>query len=287
MAIPQANTRNLQSPCPVPRFLITDMDGVLWRGSQPMPGLPEFFQYLRDRSVRFICATNNSSATPEKIVERLKAFGTTVTPDEIVTSSVATASYLQSILPRGSKVYVIGMEGVRTALSQAGFAIAEDDAVAVIVGIDWNVTYNQLKRATQLIRAGAKFIGTNSDATFPAPEGIVPGAGALLAAVETATGIKPIVIGKPEPILYEMALNQLGATVADTIALGDRLETDILSAINLNMKSILVLSGVTTPDQLAASEYQPDWVFKDISELREHWLATSPATPPLPVLSDK
>ncbi len=260
-----------QSPCPLPRFLITDMDGVLWRGKQPLPGLPEFFQSLRDRSVQFVCATNNSSSTPEQIADRLHAFGADVTPDEIVTSSVATADYLQTILPTGSKVYVIGMEGVREAIIRAGFVIAESEAAAVVVGIDWNLTYNQLKRATQLIRGGAKFIGTNSDATFPSPDGIIPGAGSLLAAIETATSIKPIVIGKPEAVLYEMALKRMGASIEETVALGDRLETDILGAVRMHMQSILVLSGVTTSDQLAASDYQPDWVFEDIDALRKYW----------------
>jgi 4-nitrophenyl phosphatase len=259
------------APCPLPRFLITDMDGVLWRGKEPLPGLPEFFQFLRDRSVRFMCATNNSSATPEKVAEKLQAFGASVTADEIVTSSVALADYLKTIWPARSKVYIIGMEGLIEAITRAGFVVAEDEVAAVVVGIDWNVTYNQLKRATLLIRAGAQFFGTNSDATFPSPEGIIPGAGALLALIETATSVKPIVIGKPATALYEMAMKQMGATVAETIALGDRLETDILSAVNLNMKSILVLSGVTTPGRLAASDYQPDWVFEDIRDLLNHW----------------
>ncbi len=271
MNIPQSAFRTPQSVCPLPRCLITDMDGVLWRGKQPLPGLAEFFQFLRARSVRFICATNNSSSTPEQIADRFHAFGTDVTPDEIVTSSVATADYLQTILPTGSKVYVIGMDGVRQAITRAGFVIAEDEAAAVVVGIDWNLTYNQLKRATQLIRGGAKFIGTNSDATFPSPDGIIPGAGSLLAAIETATSVKPIVMGKPDVVLYEMALQRLGASIEETVALGDRLETDILGAVRLHMKSILVLSGVTTLEELAASDYQPDWVFEDIEALRKYW----------------
>jgi 4-nitrophenyl phosphatase len=271
MNISHSTFRTPQSPCPLPRFLITDMDGVLWRGKQPLPGLAEFFQFLRDRSVRFMCATNNSSSTQEQIADRLHSFDTDVTPDEIVTSSVATADYLQTILPTGSKVYVIGMDGVREAITRAGFVIAEDIAAAVVVGIDWNLTYNQLKCATQLIRGGAKFIGTNSDATFPSPDGIIPGAGALLAAIETATSIKPIVIGKPEAVLYEMALKRMGASIEETVALGDRLETDILGAVRMHMKSILVLSGVSTAEELAASDTQPDWVFEDINELRKYW----------------
>ena len=121
----------------------------------------------------------------------------------------ATADYLETILPAGARLYVIGMEGLRVPLRNKGFEFAEDDVDAVVVGIDWNVTYNQLKHAALNIRAGAKFIGTNGDRTFPNPEGIVPGNGALLAAIETATDVKPIVIGKPEPVLYQMALKRM------------------------------------------------------------------------------
>ena len=169
-------------------------------------------------------------------------------------------------------MYAIGMDGVREALAKQGFVLSEGDgAAAVVVGIDWNVTYEQLKRASLLIRAGAIFVGTNPDATYPAPEGIIPGNGALLAAIETATGVKPIVVGKPEPILYQQAIQRLGTPPDAIAALGDRLETDILGGIRAGVKTILVMSGVTTPEQLAASEYRPDWVFEDILDLMKRW----------------
>ncbi len=256
---------------PLPRFLITDMDGVLWRGQEPMPGLVEFFKFLRDRSIKFVCATNNASTLPERLAERLQAWGADVTPAEIVTSSTATADYLATIYPQGTKLYVIGMEGLRKPLIDRGFVTSDDGVEAVVVGIDWNLTYNQLKRAALLIRNGAKFIGTNGDRTFPAPEGIIPGNGALLAAIETATDVKPTVIGKPEPVLYQMSLRRMNANPEETFVLGDRLETDILGAVRLGLKSALVLSGVTTREQLAASDYQPDGVFEDIIDLKKHW----------------
>ncbi len=253
------------------RYLITDMDGVLWRGREPLPGLVEFFHFLRQHDVRFACATNNASTLPEKLAERLQGWGADVQPEEIVTSSIATADYLATILPRGARLYVIGMEGLRAVLERKGFVLAEEDVAAVVVGIDWNVTYNHFKRAALNIRAGAKFFGTNGDRTFPNPEGIVPGNGALLALIETATDVKPFVIGKPSPTLYQMALKRLGALENQTLVLGDRMETDILGAVLLGLKSALVLSGVTTREQLAASEYQPDWVFEDIQALRDAW----------------
>ncbi len=253
------------------RFLITDMDGVLWRGREPMPGLIEFFRFMRRHDVRFVCATNNASTLGEKLAERLQGWGADVQADEIVTSSIATADYLAAHFPIGSRVYVVGMEGLRAPLQEKGFELAEDHVAAVVAGIDWNLTYNQLKRAALNIRAGARFIGTNGDRTFPSPEGIIPGAGAILAALEAATEVKPIVMGKPEPYLYEAALHRMQAAPEQTLVLGDRLETDILGAVRLGLKSALVLSGVTTRTQLAASEYQPDWVFDDIQALMAAW----------------
>ncbi|HEY4688066.1 MAG TPA: HAD-IIA family hydrolase [Anaerolineae bacterium] len=252
--------------------LIIDMDGVLWRGSEPLPGITEFFAFLRQRDIRFVLATNNSSRTEAQYAERLAGYGAPVALDEIVTSSSAAADYLATIVPPGSGVYAIGMEGVRQALTRRGFVLTEDNgAVAVVVGIDWHATYEQLKRATLLIRAGAKFIGTNPDATYPAPEGIIPGNGALLAAIETATGVRPIVVGKPEPILYQQAMRRLGTPPHATAALGDRLDTDILGGIRAGTRTILVMSGVTTPELLAASDYKPDWVFDDILDMVKHW----------------
>lgn len=253
------------------RYLVTDMDGVLWRGQEPLPGLVEFIRFLRDRSIKFVCATNNASTLAEKLAGRLQGWGADVKPDEIITSSTATAAYLTTILPPGVRLYVIGMEGLRVPLLERGFEFADRDAAAVVVGIDWNVTYHQLKQAALLIRAGAKFIGTNGDRTFPTPEGLVPGNGSLLAFLEAATDVKPIVMGKPEPVLYEMALKRLNAVPDQTLVLGDRLETDILGAVRLNLKSALVLSGVTTRAELAASDYQPDWVFDDIADLTKKW----------------
>jgi len=253
------------------RYLITDMDGVLWHGREPMPGLVEFFQFLRQRDVHFVCATNNASTLVEKLSDRLQGWGADVRSNEIVTSSTATADYLATLLPVGARLYVIGMEGLRVPLQNKGFVFAEEYVDAVVVGIDWNLTYDQLRLAALNIRAGAKFIGTNGDRTFPNPEGIVPGNGALLAAIETATDVKPIVIGKPEPVLYQTALKSMNAVPEQTLVLGDRLETDILGAVRLNLKSALVLSGVTTRAQLAASDYQPDAIFDDIAALTNAW----------------
>jgi 4-nitrophenyl phosphatase len=248
------------------------MDGVLYRGNAPMPGLTDFFAFMREKGIRFTLATNNSSRTPEEYVAKLAGMGVTVSPEDIFTSGIATADYLSSIAPAGTKVYVIGAESLAETMRQYGFEVSDRDAACVVVGMDTQVTYDKLRRATLLIRAGARFIGTNPDKTFPSEEGIVPGNGAILAAIEAATGITPLTVGKPEPILFEMALKRMSADPAHTAALGDRLETDILGGINAGLFTILVLSGVVTREELAASEVQPDLVFEDIDHLRHAWL---------------
>jgi 4-nitrophenyl phosphatase len=253
------------------RGLIIDMDGVLWRGDEPIEGLARFFGFLRAREIRFVLATNNSSRTEAQYADRLATHDVQVRIEEIVTSASAAADYLTTLLPRGAHVHAIGMEGVREALTRRGFTLSDTEAQAVVVGIDWNITYNQLKRAALLIRAGATFIGTNPDATFPSPEGIVPGNGALLAFLEAACEVKPIIVGKPEPILYEQSMQRLDLPRETIAALGDRLETDILGGIRAGVKTILVMSGVTTAEMLTASAYQPDWVFRDILDLTRAW----------------
>lgn len=251
--------------------LIIDMDGVLYRGNAPMPGLADFFAFMRERGIRFMLATNNSSRTPEEYVAKLAGMGVTVSPEDILTSGIATADYLTSIAPPGTRVYVIGAESLAETMREHGFVVSDQDAEFVVVGMDTQVTYDKLRRATLLIRAGARFIGTNPDKTFPSEEGIVPGNGAILAAIEAATGVAPLTIGKPEPTLFEMALKRMSADPVHTAVLGDRLETDILGGINAGLFTILVLSGVVTREELAASEVQPDLVLEDIGHLMEVW----------------
>lgn len=253
------------------QHLIIDMDGVLWRGTQVIPGAPGFIRFLRERGIGFVLATNNSTKTVEQYVDKLAGFGTAVAPHEIITSAVATADYLAGLAGPGTPVYVIGGNGLRQALAQRGFVLDSRQARFVVVGQDLDLTFEKLRRATLLIRAGAGFIGSNPDKTFPSEEGIIPGAGAILAALETATGVRPVIVGKPEPIMFQQALKRLGGTRDDTAVLGDRLETDILGGQRAGLKTILVLSGVTTEHDLAVSEIKPDWVFWGVDELRQKW----------------
>ena len=259
------------------RALIIDMDGVLWHGTQAIPGLVDFFQTLDELQIRYILATNNASLTPEQYVTKLAGMGVTVAQNKILTSGIATALYLsEHVKPTETRVFVVGEDGATQPLLERGFTLTglyevnnSDDPVKkgadiVVCGKDETLTWAKLATATLNIRAGAKFIGTNADTTLPTEHGITHGNGAILAALEVATGITPTIIGKPEPIIYQQALTLLGTSPDETVALGDRLETDILGAVRTGIRSIMVLTGVSTEDDLKDSDYQPTWVIPDI-----------------------
>jgi 4-nitrophenyl phosphatase len=251
--------------------LVIDMDGVLWQGNTPMPGLLEFFTLLRSRPIHFRLATNNPSRTPEQYVAKLAGMGVAVLPEEILTSAIVTAQYLATVAP-GAPVYVIGQDGLRQALADHGLHLCDGDkAEFVVVGLDQQLTYAKLAEATLLIRAGARFIGCNPDATLPSERGQLPGNGATLAYLQASTGVAPLIIGKPQRAIFDVALAAMNADAPHTATLGDRIETDILGGKNAGLHSILVLSGVTSPALLAASPVQPDWVFDDIRELTVAW----------------
>jgi len=264
------------------RALIIDMDGVLWHGDQPMPGLIDFFQTLREQQIRFILATNNASLTQEQYVNKLALMGVQVNRDEILTSSMATALYLSKHNnPAKSRVFVIGEDGAKQPLLDHGFTLTglyelNDDkdnpnkgADIVVCGKDGTLSWDKLATATLNIRAGAQFIGTNADTTLPTERGLTHGNGAILAALQAATGITPTIIGKPEPIIYQQALALLGVDPEQTVAIGDRLETDILGAVRTGIRSLMVLSGVSSEDDFKTTDYQPTWVMADIRNVTQ------------------
>lgn len=249
--------------------LIIDMDGVLYRGRQPLPGAKQFLHHLEERETAYTLVTNNATRTPEEYVAVLKEMGIEVSPRRILTSALATADYLGNLLPQGARLYFIGEEGLYSALAARGFEFGERGVEAVVVGMDRELTYEKLKTAAIAICQGARFVGTNPDKSFPAEEAIVPGAGAILAAIEAATGVQPTVIGKPEPILFHMALQRMGATEEETAVIGDRLETDILGGQRCGLTTILVLTGISQKQDLEASDIKPDYVFQDLLHLDE------------------
>jgi 4-nitrophenyl phosphatase len=255
------------------RYLLIDMDGVLWRGEQPMPGLADFFGFLREHQIKFTMVTNNASRTSEYYVKRLAGYGVEIVADEVITSAQATASYLAQQSEPGTPVYYIGEDGLGRALCESEFTLVDDNTTPkyVVVGWDRELTYAKLAQATVYIFDGATFVATNPDRTWPSERGQLPGAGAILAALQAATGVEPIIIGKPSPLSLEMAMRRMGATAPATAMLGDRLETDILGGINAGVTTVLVLSGITSLDDLATSAIQPDLVFDDIAALTQAW----------------
>ncbi|NWG16338.1 MAG: HAD-IIA family hydrolase [Chloroflexi bacterium] len=252
--------------------VIADMDGVLWRGSQPLPGLAAFFDFLRGVGIPIMLATNNSSQTPYTYLQKLTGMGVNgVAEDQIITSGTATADYLQAAYPPGTPVHVLGGDGLKQIIRQAGFPSGQDEARVVVAGVDFDLTYAKLKHACALVRAGADFIGTNADATFPLPDGLAPGAGSILAAMATATGRQPTVIGKPGAPMFEMAMRRMGTAPENTLMIGDRLNTDIEGARRAGLKAALLLTGVTTREELAASPIQPDGVYNGLPDLMAAW----------------
>ena len=250
--------------------LIIDMDGVLYRGDHPLPGLRDFFAFLRERSYPFILATNNSTRTPQEYVARLAGMGVQISPDEVLSSGLATARALASEYPKGTRVHVFGSPALRQAIAEQGFALADGNVEVVVASMDWDVTYDKLKHASLLIRGGARFVATNLDPTFPGDEGLLPGTGSLIAALQTASGVKPRAIGKPEPTMFRLAVGQMGAGPETTAVIGDRVETDILGGKRAGLITICVLSG--TSSRAEAESFGPDFIFEDIAGLLDAWL---------------
>lgn len=254
--------------------LILDMDGVLWRGETPTPGLVDFFAALRAAGIGFVLATNNATKTAIMYTERLARFGVTIPPEQILTSAEATASYLAAQYKPGSPIYVVGAKGLHDAMIAQGFRIVTPGevrqgatAVAVVAGLSPNITYEDLAMGSHLVNQGVAFVGTNPDPTFPSEFGPLPGSGALIAVITTATGVEPTFIGKPGPIVFQEAVKLLGGDPSTVAMVGDRLSTDIYGAKAAGLRAILVLTGISTREEAESSTVKPDYIFADITEL--------------------
>ncbi len=265
--VQRAMTPQLKITSQAIQALILDMDGVLWRGDEPIGDLEIIFDEIRKIGWKVVFATNNGSRTIGEYVSLLATFGVTIEPWQVVSSATASIEYLCDKYPQGGPVFIIGEQGIWEACTQRGFYQSESNALAVIVGIDRQLTYEKLRVATLLIHSGASFIGTNPDKTFPTPQGLVPGAGAILAALQAATGISPIIIGKPEPAIYQIALQRLKLPVDKVLVVGDRPETDIAGAQRLGCRTALVLSGVTDAAQARAWQPAPDVIAQDLASM--------------------
>lgn len=253
------------------KAFVFDMDGVLYVGARALPGVQDLLDALALRGRAVMLATNNSMATPALYVERLAAMGVRVPAEEILTSALATHDYLLRTLPPGSGIFVVGMPALREQLFSDGVfkpvQYAEEQPAALVVGLDRQFTYDKLAAAAAAVRAGARFIATNADATLPTENGLVPGAGSVVAAIRVASGIEPTVIGKPETPMLEMALARMGVEPREAVMIGDRLDTDILAGQRTGMLTALVLTGVSTREEIATFPIKPDIVADDLPSL--------------------
>jgi HAD superfamily hydrolase (TIGR01450 family) len=263
------------------RAFLLDLDGVLYRGQDPVPGAQDTLAALREMGKRLVFLTNNSWRTPGQVAEKLKALGIPAEPVEVVTSGQATAGVLAREAGFGRTAYVLGGDGVRSALAEAGIEPVDgkpERVDYVVVGWDGDLTYERLRMATVLVGRGARLVATNDDASYPAPGGeLWPGAGAILAAVETGAGRRASVIGKPHRPLFDLAIERAGSPEA--LVVGDRLETDIEGAAAAGLDSALVLTGASTTADLLDVDALPTAVLHDLRDLLTDrpWAALRPA----------
>ena len=252
--------------------IVCDLDGVLYRGSQRIPGAAEAVLTLRAAGIKILFVTNNATATVERRLEIMRDNGVEASPDELLTSAMVTAEHLVRRGRGGASVFVIGRDGIREALVGAGMKLVEGDeaqrADIVVVSGDDRFTYDAMRTAAIAVRAGAYFVASNDDPTFPAREGLWPGAGAILASIVTASGRTPEVLGKPHRPMMEAAAERLTAC-ARIAVVGDQPDTDLAAAERMGWLGILVLTGVTSADDVERVFPRPDAVFPSIVELAE------------------
>jgi 4-nitrophenyl phosphatase len=250
--------------------LIIDMDGVLWRDTEPIGNLPAIFKEMKAQDLKVILATNNATRTVDEYHQKLQRFGVRLEDWQVITVAQGTGIYLNERYPNGCRAFVVGQPSLIQTLKSYGINIIEDpnDQIDVVVAsIDVALSYDKIKDAELLIRSGCDFIGTNPDVTYPTPNGLYPGSGTVIGAIEIASGQKATMIGKPNPILYQMALKRLSIPPSETMAVGDRLETDIAGAKAAGIHSAFVLTGVSTVEQAQQFSPTPDIIIDSLTDL--------------------
>ena len=244
-----------------------DMDGVIVREDSLVPGADAFVARLRETNHRFLILTNNSMYTTRDLAARLGRLGLQVSPDDIWTSALATAKFLDDQRPDGS-AFVIGEAGLTTALYEAGYTLVESDPDYVVLGETRTYSFERISKGIQLIERGARFIATNPDPTGPSPAGPLPATGSVAALISAATGVQPYYIGKPNPLMIRSALRQIGAHSESTVMIGDRMDTDIVTGLEAGLETILVLTGITADHEAANRfSYLPTRIVASVAEL--------------------
>jgi NagD protein len=245
---------------------LIDMDGVIYRGSQVIPGAQRFIADLNERAIPFRFLTNNSQRSRLDVATKLRRLGFEVEAEHVFTCATATARFLSKQKPDGT-AYVIGESGLATALHECGYAIVDRDPDYVVVGEGRTLNFEMVEAALRMILGGAKLIATNLDPNCPTEHGLRPGCGAIVAMLEAAAGVRAFSVGKPSPVMLRAARKEIGLTTDQTIVIGDTMETDILGGTQLGFRTVLVLSGGTCAEDLKRYPYQPDIVVHSIGEL--------------------
>lgn len=244
---------------------LIDLDGTMYRGKEVIKEAGDFVRRLKEKGLPYLFVTNNSSRRPEQVAEKLQTFGISAAKEQVFTTSMATAQFIADKKP-GSTAYVIGEEGIRSALEEKGITLQEEKPDFVVVGIDRGINYEKLALACLGVRNGATFISTNGDIAIPTERGLLPGNGSLTSVVTVSTQTQPIFIGKPESIIMEQALEVLGVSKEETLMVGDNYDTDIKAGMNAGLDTLLVHTGVTTKEILQQMEEQPTYVINTLDE---------------------
>ena len=244
---------------------LIDLDGTMYKGKEKIEEAGDFVHRLQEKGIPYLFVTNNSSRTPKQVAEKLRSFDIPASREQVFTTSMATAQFISERKSNGT-AYVIGEEGIRSALQEKGITLKEENPDFVVVGIDRDINYEKLALACLGVRNGATFISTNGDIAIPTERGLLPGNGSLTSVVTVSTQTEPIFIGKPESIIMEQALSVLGVTKEETLMVGDNYDTDILAGIHAGLDTLLVHTGVTTKESLREKGIQPTYTIDSLDK---------------------
>lgn len=248
--------------------LILDADGVLWQGAREIGDLKQIFSEIDRCGLAAVIVSNNSILRPADVVGRLAGFGVPFNPAQVVTGPVVVAEHLRQLFPAGGRVFVVGEDPLIEALARAGFSeTGNSEVCAVVVGLDRHLTYDKIKQASLHIQRGAIFLAVNADPSVPSNEGLVPGCGAILAAVEAASGASALVLGKPHPEMYALALSNMRLDPGQVVVVGDRIESDIVGAQRIGCRTALVLSGIYQGQDASSEPPAADLIAADLGEI--------------------
>lgn len=245
---------------------LIDLDGTMYRGETEIEGAATFVHYLKAHNLPYLFLTNNSSKTASQIAEKLVGLGVPADEEQVFTSSMATTSYISGRKEK-ARVFAIGEHGLIDALEKEGHTIVDEHADYVVMGIDRDISYEKLTKACLNVRAGATFISTNGDIAIPTERGMVPGNGALTSVVSVSTGIEPIFIGKPEPVIMSQALEKIGMTKDDVVMVGDNYLTDITAGMKAGLDTLMVETGISTFEGIKYYTHQPTYKYNNLTDV--------------------